>query len=153
MTEIPVLTARTSVASFGDYHDAQRAVDFLSDQKFPVERLTILGSELCLVERVLGRMTWGRALGAGAMSGAWFGLLVGLLLSLFAPREVSGLALMFSALAWGAIFGAVLGAATHAMTRGGHDFVSRSQIVPRHFQVVADVEVAEHVRDLLGAAH
>src|ERR1700709_189392 len=72
------------VGSYGDYQQAQRAVDFLSDEKFPVENVTIIGSDLRQVERVTGRLSWGRAIGAGAASGAWFGLFVGLLLGIFA---------------------------------------------------------------------
>ena len=53
-----------TVATFPDYASAQRAVDFLSDEKFPVERTAIVGTNLRLVENVLGRMTTGRA-GAG----------------------------------------------------------------------------------------
>ena len=40
-----------------------------------------------LVERVIGRLTWGRVLLSGAASGAWFGLFVGLLLSLFSTGD------------------------------------------------------------------
>ena len=54
------------MASYDDYRQAQRAVDFLSDEKFPVEDVTIIGSDLRMVEKVLGRLTWGRALAAGA---------------------------------------------------------------------------------------
>jgi hypothetical protein len=40
-----------------------------------------------LVERVIGRLTWGRVLLSGAASGAWFGLFVGLLLGLFSSGQ------------------------------------------------------------------
>src|ERR687889_2684740 len=72
------------VASFDSYEQAQAAVDHLSDQKFPVENVTIIGSDLRMVEKVLGRMTMGRAVAAGAAGGAWWGLFVGLLLGIFA---------------------------------------------------------------------
>uniref|UniRef100_UPI0038CBF5E8 general stress protein n=1 Tax=Geodermatophilus chilensis TaxID=2035835 RepID=UPI0038CBF5E8 len=48
------------VGSFDSYEQAQAAVDFLSDQRFPVENVTIIGSDLRQVERVTGRLTWGR---------------------------------------------------------------------------------------------
>ena len=54
------------VGSYDNYQQAQRAVDFLSDEKFPVENVTIIGSDLRMVERVTGRLSWGRAIGAGA---------------------------------------------------------------------------------------
>ncbi|GAB2879098.1 hypothetical protein GCM10027074_54270 [Streptomyces deserti] len=84
---------------------AQRAVGFLSDSGFPVERTAIIGSDLRMVETVLGRLTRGLAALAGAGSGAWFGLLIGLLLSFFAAGN-NAIALLLSGLAYGAVFGA-----------------------------------------------
>src|ERR671932_272873 len=72
------------VGSYDSYPQAQAAVDYLSDEKFPVENVTIIGSDLRMIEKVTGRLTWGRALAAGAAGGAWWGLFVGLLLGIFA---------------------------------------------------------------------
>jgi uncharacterized membrane protein len=140
---------RPVVASYPTYQQAQRAVDFLSDSKFPVERTAIIGSDLRMVETVLGRLTRGRAALAGAGSGAWFGLLVGLLLSLFAAGNHDVLLLMVSGLFWGAIFGALFGFVGHAMTGGRRDFASRSQIVAARYDVVADAAVVEEAKNLL----
>ena len=52
----PVSAAWNTVARFDDYQSAQRAVDRLSDDGFPVEKLDIVGSGLRLVERVTGRL-------------------------------------------------------------------------------------------------
>ena len=71
------------VASYPTYEQAQRAVDHLSDSGFPVEQSAIVGSDLRLVEQVVGRLTKTRATLMGAASGAWFGLFVGLLVTLF----------------------------------------------------------------------
>ena len=71
--------ASVTVATYPDYPAAQRAVDYLSDQSFPVEHTAIVGTDLRLVENVLGRLTIGRAALAGAGGGAWFGLFIGLL--------------------------------------------------------------------------
>ncbi|MFD0654227.1 general stress protein [Streptomyces malaysiensis subsp. malaysiensis] len=48
---------RPVVGSYPTYAGAQRAVDFLADSKFPVEHTAIIGSDLRMVETVLGRMT------------------------------------------------------------------------------------------------
>src|ERR687884_697915 len=103
----PVYTAWNTVASYDDYESAQRAVDRLSDDGFPVEHLDIVGSDLRLVERVTGRLTKGRAAAAGAASGAWTGLLVGLLLGLFV-NSISWLGVVLTAIALGAVWGAAL---------------------------------------------
>ena len=48
-----------AVARYPDYADAQRAVDRLADSRFPVEQTAIVGTDLTLVENVLGRLTTG----------------------------------------------------------------------------------------------
>ena len=110
----PAYTAWNTVISYDDYASAQRAVDRLSDDGFPVEHLDIIGSDLRLVERVIGRLTKGRAAAAGAASGAWFGLLIGLLLALFTTGPWFGLLVAGAAIgaAWGALFGFLGHAAT-----------------------------------------
>src|SRR5579875_2636397 len=107
MLMTPTFAAWNTVARFDDYAAAQRAVDQLSDDGFPVEHLDIVGSDLRLVERVTGRLTKGRAALAGAASGAWFGLLIGLLLGIFTTGSWFGLLLvgLVVGAAWGATFG------------------------------------------------
>jgi Heat induced stress protein YflT domain len=53
--------------------DAERAVDYLSDQRFEVNRVAIVGRELEYVEQILGRMNYGTAALRGASSGALVG--------------------------------------------------------------------------------
>lgn len=140
---------RVPVADYPTYLEAQRAVDFLSDSEFPVERTSIIGSDLRMVENVLGRLTRGRAALAGAASGAWFGLLVGLLLSLFTTDGSSTFAIVLQGLLFGVVFGAVFGFAAHAATGGRRDFTSRSAIVASRYEVQADAEVADDAKNLL----
>ena len=80
------------IGRYATYEEAQRAVDFLSDEQFPVQNVTIVGTDLKMVERVTGRLTYARAAGAGAASGAWFGLFVGVLMSVFGQGGLPGLA-------------------------------------------------------------
>jgi hypothetical protein len=135
------------VATYPDYGSAQRAVDYLSDNQFPVERTAIVGTDLRLVEQVLGRLTTGRAALAGAASGAWFGLFIGLLFGLFS-RSAWWAVLVFSVLigaAWGAVFGAV----AHGMTGGRRDFASRSSLQATQYAITVDADFAEQARQLL----
>src|SRR5918997_7179681 len=115
--------ARQPVASFATYAEAQRAVDLLSDAGFPVEVAEIVGYDLRLVERVLGRITTVRAAGAGAASGAWFGLFIGLLVGLFTTGP-EWLGLVLGGVLIGAFWGAVFGFFAHWATRGMRDFAS-----------------------------
>lgn len=143
-------TAWNTVATYDDYAQAQRAVDRLSDDGFPVEHLDIIGSDLRLVERVTGRLTKGRAAAAGAASGAWFGLLIGLLLSIFTSGSLAGLFLL--AVAFGAVWGALFGFLGHAATRGARDFASARTIVATRYDIVARDGYADAARSGLQQA-
>ena len=146
----PSITARPSglpVGSYQTYLEAQRAVDHLSDQKFPVELVTVVGSDLKMVEKITGRLTYGRATIGGAASGAWFGLFVGLLLSFFSNRNAFEIILL--GLLYGAVFGALFGIVTYALTGGRRDFTSRSQIVASTYDVLCQAQRAEDARAIL----
>ena len=106
------------VGTYDTYVEAQRAVDFLSDEQFPVQHVSIVGSDLKMVENVLGRLTRGRAAAAGAATGAWFGLFVGIVLSLFAKSNTNTFGLIIGAAIYGIVFGAIFGFAGHALSRG-----------------------------------
>jgi len=144
------LAAREMVGSYTEYAGAQRAVDFLSDEKFPVERTAIIGSDLRMVELVYGRLNYGRAALAGAASGAWFGLLIGLFLGLFTPEDGSFFALVLWGLLFGVIAGAAFGLAGHALSGGKRDFISRQQLSAGRYDVVVDSEYANEARTVLG---
>ena len=138
------------IATYDTYVEAQRAVDFLADEQFAVENVSIVGSDLKMVERVTGRLTRGRAAIAGAASGAWFGLFVGVLLSLFATKSgTSGFALIILALIYGAAFGAIFGFVGHALSGGKRDFTSRSKIVSSRYEIVVVWAQADKAREVL----
>src|SRR3712207_2087737 len=77
-----------SLGVYDDYAEAQKAVDFLSDNEFPVENCLIVGTDLKQLERVTGRLTTGRVALGGFLSGVWLGLLIGLLFSIFGTEDV-----------------------------------------------------------------
>ena len=144
----PVSAAWNTVARFDDYESAQRAVDRLSDDGFPIEKLDVVGSDLRLVERVTGRLTRGRAAGMGALSGVWVGLLFGILLGLFTSGN-SFLATAVVGAALGATWGAVFGYVVHARTRGRRDFSSVRQLVATHYDLIAREGTVDRARSML----
>jgi len=137
------------VGSYDSYQQAQAAVDHLSDEKFPVENVTIIGSDLRMIERVTGRLNWGRAIAAGAAGGAWWGLFVGLLLGIFAPTGTSWISSVLTGLLIGLLFGALFGAMGYAATRGKRDFTSVSQVTASRYDVMCDPSQAENARVIL----
>ena len=147
----PISAAWNTVARFDDYESAQRAVDRLSDDGFPVEKLDIVGSGLRLVERVTGRLTKARAAGAGALSGMWAGLLFGILLGLFTSGH-SFFAVAATGAALGVAWGAVFGYVAHARTRGQRDFSSVRGLIATHYDLNAREGTVERARFMLGEA-
>src|SRR6476661_9390489 len=78
-----------SLGRYDTYDAAQKAVDYLSDHEFPVQDVLIVGTDLKQLERVTGRLTQGRVIGAGALSGMWLGLFVGIIFSVFDPTGLN----------------------------------------------------------------
>ncbi len=149
----PIATdrARQTIASYPDYAQAQSAVDYLSDQKFAVQHLSIVGEGLRLVEQVTGRKGYGSAALSGAVSGAATGALLGFvlgLLSLINP-VASALVVAFYGLLIGAVLGAVFGLVGHMATGGRRDFSSVGGMQAERYDVLADASVAEEARRLL----
>lgn len=147
----PVSAAWNTVARFDDYEAAQRAVDRLSDDGFPVEKLDIVGSELQLVERVTGRLTRGRAALARALTGLWVGLLFGILIGLFTTGH-SFFAVAATGAALGLVWGAIFGYVVHSRTRGQRDFSSVRQLVATHYDLIARGGTVDRARSMLSEA-
>jgi hypothetical protein len=133
MTFANPLTDYALLASYQRYEEAQRDVDTLADQDFPVTDVEIVGSDLRLVEVVTGRLTTSRAALAGAGTGLWVGLLIGVIISLGTPYLVGP---MLWGLFWGAVFGAILGALGHLAWRGTRDFSSTRQLTAGRYDVL-----------------
>ena len=137
------------VGSYDTYLEAQRAVDFLSDEQFPVQHVSIVGSDLKMVENVLGRLTRGRAAMAGAATGLWFGLFVGVLLSVFADSGTNTFGSSLSALALRRRLGAIFGFVGHAFSGGRRDFTSKSKIVASSYDIHCTWAEADKAREVL----
>ena len=146
---LPTPPTGFAVAAYPTYAQAQGAVEHLVKHNFSIPDLTIVGSDLQMVERVTGRLTAGKLTAAGAASGAWMGLFVGLLMSFFAPVQNGVLLLILAAVAIGAGFGAVMGYLGYSVAKGRRDFTSASQVVARRYDVLCQPRSAEQARDLL----
>ena len=111
-----VRARRRAIASYTDYRDAERAVDWLSDQGFAVERGAIIGTGLRSVEpfqahdrmaRRPGRGGRGRSSGRSSRS-----------CSVSSSADRTSELLLFS-LAVGAFFGGITGAIIQAASGEG----------------------------------
>ena len=137
------------IGTYPTYAKAQEAVDYLSDNEFAVENVSIVGTDLRLVENVTGRLTRGRVISAAAGSGALWGLFIGTFVMLFGGDDVSLLVPIIAA-AIGAAVGAVSGLIAYAATGGKRDFTSNTGIVATSYELLCQPAVAEDARNLLG---
>jgi hypothetical protein len=145
----PTLPGGETVASFETYAEAQAAVDALAKAAFPVKELAIVGTGLTSVERITGTLSWGRAAGAGALSGAWFGTFLGLLFFIFAPTGAS-LGILGAAILIGAGFGMIFSVVSYSVNRRRRDFTSIAQVLATRYSIVAEPAHVMRARQVLG---
>ncbi|GAA5158858.1 hypothetical protein GCM10023321_39180 [Pseudonocardia eucalypti] len=145
LPNLPTPPTGWPVGSYATYAEAQRAVDYLADHDFPVGDVTIVGVDLMLVERVIGRLTWGRVLASGALSGVWMGLFVGLLLAYFQNNYGA----VIVGVVGGVLFSVLFAALSYSFTRGRRDFTSASQLVAGRYDVLSAPRNAEQAKDML----
>ena len=145
----PTLPKGDVLGTYDTYPEAQSVVDRLSKAEFDVKQLSIIGNDLKTVERVTGKLTYGRAALAGAASGAWLGLFFGLLLSLFTPPTPQSLSIVGAALLIGAGFGMIFGIVSYAVGRRNRDFTSTHQVLASNYQIIIDPELTAKAQDVL----
>ncbi|MFB9311623.1 general stress protein [Nocardioides plantarum] len=136
-----------SLAVYDDYAQAQKTVDFLSDEEFPVENCMIVGTDLKRIERITGRLTTGRVAAGAAASGAWFGLFIGVVFTIF--TDENALTTILSTVLFGAAFFVIWALLGYAMTRGQRDFQSVTSVVATRYEVLVEHKVAAQARELL----
>lgn len=137
-----------SLGEFKAYEDAQKAVDYLAANEFPIENLMIVGTGIKLVERVVGRRTWPRVLRQGAISGIGTGLLVGLMLMLFFGGDNPMLMLVMG-LGIGVVMGLLTAGLGFSLSSGKRDFDSIRDTIATEFEVLVEHKVAARAHELL----
>ena len=148
LPRLPTPPTGWPIGSYATYGEAQQAVDFLADSEFSVGDVTIVGVDLMLVERVIGKLQLGpgarhrrrlRAPGSACSRGCCSGLFVN---QGFALQVLTGLVL-------GVLSGLMFAAIGYSMSRGRRDFSSASQLVAGRYDVLCQPRTAEQARELL----
>lgn len=137
------------LGTFDTYLEAQERVDHLAKADFPVGKVSIVGNDLKSVERVTRKLSWSRAALEGALSGAWFGLFIGVVLSFFTPPEQFSWSFFLAAILIGAAFGMLFRLVSYGLARRSRDFDSINQVLASNYQVIVDPELLEQARDAL----
>ncbi len=130
---------------YNTYLDAQKVVDYLADNDFPVANLTIVGNDLKSVERVTAKLSYPKVAAAGAAQGAMFGVFVGLVLTIFSPGS-NALAQILSSVGIGMAIWMLVGVVSYSFRRGKRDFASQSQVLATSYDVVVSFSHAHAAR-------
>ncbi|MGC5615633.1 general stress protein [Georgenia sp. Z1491] len=138
------------ISAYSSYEEAQRAVDHLSDNDHDVRLVSIVGEDLRLVERITGRLDYGKVAGSGALTGAWFGLMMALVMWLVIGNF--GLVDFVIPVLVGAAFGVLLGIVSYAVRPKTRDFTSASTVVAKRYVVIAGPTAADEMRAALSSA-
>lgn len=137
-----------SVGVFETYAAAEKAVDYLADNGFPVGNLAIVGTDLRTVERVLARKTWRTVLVQGIVQGLSTALILFLVLWLFLPGA-NVLALLLAAVVFSSLVSMGFAALGFALSRGARDFTSVQQTVATRYEVLCEHKVAEQAQEMI----
>jgi hypothetical protein len=143
------------LAEFANYEDAVSYVNRLVEGDFPAAQIAIIGSNLSSVERVRGRLGYGRVALGGALTGVWIGLLFAILFGAgievgaegqinYAPEQ------FLAAVAIGIGLGMMLNILRHALNKKRRNFVSAPVMVAETYRVqVPEAEAARAQAALL----
>lgn len=135
------------LGTYETYAEAQSVVDRLAKADFTIADLSIIGSDLKIVERVTRKLSWNRAALEGALSGAWFGLFIGVLLTFFSPTVNWGI--FIAALLIGAVAGMFFRLISYGISRRSRDFDSQTQVLASNYQVLVAGEHLAKAQDAL----
>lgn len=137
------------ISTYDTYHDAQLAVDALARANFPVSQVSILGNDIRSVERVIGKLTYGKVALMGALSGAYLGVFFALILFIFQPSATGIFGVFLAAVVIGAGFGMLFGVLSYALNRNRRDFSSVMQLVATRYDVITEPSLVASAREVL----
>ncbi len=134
------------VATFTDRKEANKAIEFLASQKFPVHSLYVVGRDVQQVDYITGQATYPRA----ALSGVFQGLSLGALVALFNAviTQTSILANFLSIVPLAIAFCMIYAIIVASRTKG-RGIRTRTQMLPQRFDLMAIPATAQAARHLL----
>ncbi|MFM5905576.1 MAG: general stress protein [Micrococcales bacterium] len=146
-----------SVAEFNNYGAAVDCVDQLIRHEFPAPMVAIVGSDLKTVERVRGKLSYGRVALSGAITGSWLGLIFGLFFGSAGTDATASAAQatsmttfsVGSAIVIGAGLGMLFNVLRFSMSRNRHEFMSASSVVAASYQVLVPEAMQDQARNAI----
>jgi hypothetical protein len=132
---------REVVASFSSYLEAERALDYLVERRFPEQRMAVVGQGLRLVPGELPGGRVARALEAG-IAGAVVGVLA-ILAAVLLDVGIGDVGLTYGAAATGAACGILGALAAHVAAIGRRVPGSEIRLFADRYDIVADLGIAD----------
>jgi hypothetical protein len=148
---VPVVPTGDVVGEFSNYGDAVVLVDKIVGAGFAANMIAIVGSDLKSVERVRGRLTYGRVAMNGALNGAWLGLFAGLIFA-SATSATEFTNEVVAAAVLGAGLGMIWSVVRMSMRGARRQFLSTSVIIAASYQVVVPTGLGAKAQELASQA-
>jgi hypothetical protein len=147
-----------SMGEFASYEAATAFVNKLIEGEFAASKISIVGSDLKLVERVRGRLGYGRVALGGALTGIWIGLLLAILLGagieVTADNQINYVPEEFIAtLVIGVGIGMLINILRFSLSKNRRNFVSAPISVAQSYQVIVPNEAADAAREALARSN
>ena len=142
----PAIPQGEVIAEFLDYALAVDFVENLVKNDFPAAQIAIVGSDLRTVERLRGKLSYGRIALGGATTGAWMGLIIGLLFGAGVdpvdPNQFTSIESTFSAVIIGAGLGMLFNVVRFSLAKRKRGFISTSSVVASKYAVQVPSDLA-----------
>lgn len=150
----PVIPRGHVLGEFRDYASASEMVNKLVQNDFPAPKISIVGYDPVLVEKVRSKLGYGRVALSGSLTGFWLGLLFALLLGIGFTQTDEG-ALGYQPQQFAAVLilaagaGMLLNILRFALAKNKRNFLSASLPVATRYEVlVPDQDAAEALKAL-----
>ena len=135
------------LGEFRDYQAASGLVNKLVQNDFPASRISIIGYDPVLVERVRSKLGYGRVALSGSLTGFWLGLLFALLLGIGFTQSEDG-ALGYQPQQFAAVLilaagvGMLVNVLRFGLAKNKRGFLSTQQPVATRYEVLVPDEDA-----------
>ena len=147
---LPTPDVGETVATYSKYEGAQRAVSKLIENEIPARDIAIVGKGLRSIEKITGKLGWGRAAWQGAMNGLFLGLLISAFAAIWMPE--AAMAMIGGIILIGVAFGMALRILNYSLVRRRRDYASMMTITADRYEVTVVGVYTGKARELLGTA-
>ena len=144
----PDVAEARAVATFDSFEEARATQNYLLTHGLAPDELTIIGTDVRLVERRMGADWWRSVITVGLLTGLVWGAGLALVLWLLIPG-VSLVRVIVTGLLCGLVYGFVTALVTQGMGHAEHDPAWSMQPVARAYAVQAHGVVADQAKALL----